>query len=193
MHRVFVTPGFVLSKRGVGESNTSVSLLTRELGLVRASARSARKEISKLRFGLEPLSTGRYSLVRGRLEWKLIGVEQVSRASIAATAKLRGQEGRISKLVLRLMPGEEPVPEFYDTVVGGLYSLSQIEKSEDAEAAECVLVLRIVEQLGYVSISPQLAPFLEGDLSEPTLTHQAKALRPLLIRTINESLQATGL
>lgn len=193
MHRVFVTPGFVLSKRGVGESNTLVSILTRELGLLRASARSARKEASKLRFGLEPLTTARFSLVRGRQEWKLIGVEAMVRTALASTSNRRGQEGRISRLILRLIPGEEPVPELFDTVVEGLHVLSHILDVKDAEAAETILVLRIVEHLGYVSVSETLSVFLQQPISSPELLRKAIELRPLLIRTINESLMATGL
>ncbi len=193
MHRVFVTPGFVLSKRGVGESNTLVSILTRELGLLRASARSARKEASKLRFGLEPLTTARFSLVRGRQEWKLIGVEAMARTALASTSSRRGQEGRISRLILRLIPGEEPIPELFDTVVEGLHDLSHILDVKDAEAAETILVLRIVEHLGYMSVSEALSVFLQQPISSPELLRKAIELRPLLIRTINESLMATGL
>ena len=52
MYRKFGTEGLVLQKRGVGEANVSVVLLTRELGLVRATARSARREASKLPYRL---------------------------------------------------------------------------------------------------------------------------------------------
>ncbi len=52
MHRIVVTQGLVLGKLGAGESNTLVSVFTEELGLIRVAARSARLEVSKLRFGL---------------------------------------------------------------------------------------------------------------------------------------------
>jgi len=193
MHKVVVTDGLVLSKRGAGESNTLLALLTQELGLVRASARSARKEVSKLRFGLEPMTTARFSLVRGRNEWKLIGVEAVSRTLLSDSSLRRVQVGRVTRLLLRLIHGEEPVPELYATIENGLRCLSETSDTLDAEAVECVLVLRILEHLGYLPGSPPLAPFLEGEVSSAQLIAKAKESRLLLIRTINESLSATGL
>ena len=59
MHEKYITEGIVLGKRGVGEANTLVFILTELQGLVRAKATSARREASKLRYGLEPLSRGR--------------------------------------------------------------------------------------------------------------------------------------
>ena len=197
MHRVFVTRGLVLRKRGVGESNTLVSILTEELGLVRASARSARKEVSKLRFGLESLTLARYSLVRGRHEWKLIGVESISHTLTQASSVRRGQIGRVSRLLLRLIHGEEPVGEHYDTIVEGLSFLSEVEDLLDAEAVECVLVLRIMDRLGYLPYSMELTPFLmppeSGGFISPEGIVQAKVLRLRIVRAINESLNATGL
>ncbi len=61
-----------------------------------------------------------------------------------------------------------------------------------SDALETVLVLRILSHLGYLPETPTLAQFVEGDIS---LELSAKALqsRNMLIRTINESLSATGL
>src|SRR5688572_2673634 len=103
MHKIFVTDGIVLGKRGVGEANTLVWLLTHDLGLVRVSARSARVEVSKLRYGLETLTQARYALVRGKSEWKLTGVENVSRTLTGGEASRRTRCGKIAKLLLRLI------------------------------------------------------------------------------------------
>ena len=72
MAKLIVTEGIVLGKRGAGEANTVVIILTETLGLLRAAARSARRERSKLRYGLEPFTIARFSFVRGKNEWKLI-------------------------------------------------------------------------------------------------------------------------
>lgn len=201
MHTIFVTEGIVLGKRGVGEANTLVSLLTEELGLVRASARSARLQKSKLRYGLEPLTRARYSLVRGKHEWKLTGVERVSQlfSSIGdtggtpASLKLcRARAGKITKLLLRLIHGEEPVPALYKTVVEGLSAIAHAPAASDAEAIETVLVLRVLAHLGYLPRTQALEPFIEGGYSIE-LSAEALKSRALLIRAINESLTATGL
>jgi DNA repair protein RecO (recombination protein O) len=192
MHKIFTTEGVVLGKRGAGEANTLVSILTRELGLIRASARSARVEHSKLRYGLETLTCARYALVRGKNDWKLVGVEQVSHALAEGSIDRRRRAGKIAKLILRLIHGEERVPALYKTVVEGLGAIASAPTPEDADAVETVLVLRVLAHLGYLPHTQALSQFIEGEYSLE-LSAQALKSRSLLVRAINESLTATGL
>lgn len=192
MHKIFVTEGVVLQKRGAGEAHTLVSILTHELGLIRAKATSARVERSKLRYGLETLSVGRYSVVRGKHEWKLTGVEQVSRGLRGGGASRRTRAGKVAKLLLRLIHGEERVPALYKTVVEGLGAIARATNADDADAIETVLVLRILAQLGYLPRTQALEPFIEGGYSVE-MSAEALKSRALLVRAINESLTATGL
>jgi len=195
MHRIVVTEGVVLGKRAVGESNTLLFLLTPELGVVRVSARSARKEVSKLRYGLEPLTMARYSMVRGRHEWKLTGVEAVSRACNPTHSLLRVRAGKVSRLVLRLVHGEERSILLYTAVRDGLHALANTAP-EDGEALECILVLRILACLGYVAPSEDLLPLLHAPKEAFVTPHTlsaAHSMRTILVRTINASLAATGL
>jgi DNA repair protein RecO len=193
MHRIYVTEAIVLSKRSSGEATATLALLTRELGLVRASARSARVEKSKLRYGLQALTRGRFSLVRGKHEWRLVGVEKVSREYLSPHFPRRVAFGRISKLLLRLVAGEEPTPALYTSVAEGFSYLANASSDADAEAIECVLVLRMLAHLGYLPQRQELLPFVADSLFSLELTAQAAQSRSLLIRTINESLGATGL
>ncbi len=185
MHKIHTTEGLVLRKRAVGEANVLVSLLTPDLGLLRASARSTRVSQSKLRYGLETLTLGRYAFVRGKYEWRL--------TSALAEERLRPSAaiGRVTQLVLRLVQGEEPNPKLFKTVIEGLKLLADTPPKE-SEAIEIVLVLRIVAELGYLPHSEALAQFVENDFS---IELSAKALesRSLLIKAINSSLESTGL
>lgn len=192
MHKIFVTEGVVLGKRGVGEAHTLVSILTHELGLIRAKATSARAEVSKLRYGLETLSVGRYAMVRGKAEWKLTGVENISHELAQGGNDRRVRSGKIAKLLLRLIHGEERVPALYKTVVEGLGAIARAATVEDAEATETVLVLRVLAHLGYLPHTQALAQFIEGEYSVE-LSAEALKSRSLLVRAINESLIATGL
>ena len=192
MHKIHVTDGVVLGKRGAGEANTLVSILTEDLGLVRAKATSARVEQSKLRYGLETLTHARYCLVRGKYEWKITGVEDVSHELALGDRDRRVRSGKIAKLLLRLVNGEEPVPDLYKTVVEGLKAIAGAVTAADAEAIEVVLVLRILAHLGYLPATPALSQFIEGEYSVE-LSAQALKSRTLLVRAINESLIATGL
>ncbi len=194
MHIIHVTQGIVLGKRGVGEASVALSLLTAEHGLLRAAARSARAEKSKLRYGLEPLTVGRFSLVRGRREWLLTGVEGASRARVAvAGMERRRAAGRITRLLLRLIHGEEPVGPLYRTVEEGFGFLADAPGEREAQAIECVLVLRILSHLGYLPEHPELAPFVGDVFFSLQLADEAARSRTLLVRAINESLAASGL
>lgn len=184
MHKIHITEGLVLRKRGVGEANTLVWVLT-PLGLIRASARSTRVSQSKLRYGLEPLTIGRFAFVRGKSEWRLTSVVAEERLKPSTSI------GRVSQLVLRLVQGEEANETLFKTVTHGLRALEQVTPA-DAEAIEIVLVLRILSHLGYLPHTEALQQFIDSDFS---LELSAKALqsRSLLIKAINSSLESTGL
>jgi DNA repair protein RecO (recombination protein O) len=187
MHKVFVTEGIVLSKRSAGEENTLVSILTPDLGLVRASARSARREAGKLRYGLEPLTVATFSLIRGKYEWKLTGTQNISRALVSKSLPARQAAGRVLRLMLRLIRGEEAQQDLYTTVREGLSALA---RGVDVEA---VLVLRVLSHLGYLPDTKELRPFIEQDFFSLELMNEVTASRRLIIKTINESLESTGL
>jgi DNA repair protein RecO len=191
-HKIVITDAVVLGKRGAGEAHTVVALLTREEGLIRARAISARLPKSKLKGGLEPLTIARFSLVRGRLEWKVVGVERISRELMVATPAARASAGRAARLLLRLVAGEEASSELFDTVVHGFAMLARATDRTEIENLECMLVLRVLWHLGYVANVAPVEQFLAGELTH-SLVQDMATIRPLLIRTINESLEATGL
>ena len=193
MHKIFVSEGIVLHKRGAGEANTTVSILTKNFGLLRATARSARFEKSKLRYGLEVFTHARFSFVRGKHEWKVIGVEKVSRDLFSSSASARAVAGRMTRLISRLVHGEEHGPALYASVREGFRFIARSHNTEEIEGAECVIVLQILSELGYIQKSPQLTPFIDYQLLSKELTAQALIVRPLLVRTINNSLAITGL
>ncbi|TSC69041.1 MAG: DNA repair protein RecO (recombination protein O) [Parcubacteria group bacterium Gr01-1014_56] len=187
MYPVFVSDGIVLGKRIGGEENTLAAILTREYGLVRVSARAARRENSKLRYGLETLTQAHYSFIRGKYEWKLTGALKISHALVPTSPPGRLAAGRIAQLTLRLIHGEERNEALFKSVQEGLGALAQ---GADVEA---VLVLRILSHLGYLPDTPELRPFIEQDFFSIELTNRVLASRSLLIKAINESLGSTGL
>lgn len=213
MHQVVAYDGIVLGKRPVREADLLVFVFTPQ-GLLRAKATSARAEKSKLRYGLEPLTRGRYSFVQGKREWKLTGVEALSRSYLAAGLEQRQAIARVGRLLLRLIHGQEPSAELYKTVTEGFDALARPHHArenslveaegrpedfftgygaaERINSIEVVLVLRILSNLGYLPHTDALTPFVDGGFTVE-LSAKALAARALLVRTINESLQATGL
>ena len=193
MYKKFLTEGLVLGKYPTGEANVSVLLFTKELGLLRATARSARAERSKLRYGLEPFTRGAFSLIRGKNEWRLAGIDRGDRALLLCSSSRRRSMGRIARLLLRLIQGEEVNVPLYKDVTEGFLFLINAQSEVDAASIECMVVLRILSRLGYLSQTPEITQFLEGDFSSLELTAQAALSRAHLVQLINDSLSASGL
>ncbi|MDE2213130.1 MAG: DNA repair protein RecO [Patescibacteria group bacterium] len=193
MTRKITTEGIVLGKRGLGEATTLVQLHTRELGLIYASAKSARREQSKLRYGLEPFTCGRFSLVAGRHEWKVAGVDAISYPLMSASLSARIVAGRVCRLLVRLIQGEEVSQQLYEHVSHGFALLSSVSDSQGCESIECVLVLRILFSLGYLPKTAELAPFIADEDLSLELAARAAQRRSTLIRAINDSLSVSGL
>jgi recombinational DNA repair protein (RecF pathway) len=162
------------------------------MGLIKASARAGRREDSKLRYGLEPLSSGKFSFIRGKHEWKLTGTQDVTHALLAKDAARRQAAGRVARLLLRLIHGEEANAALFETVRGGLEALTRVDEKH-IENIEAVLVLRILSHLGYLPKTPELEPFVAQDFFSIELAGEISASRAVLVRAINESLGATGL
>jgi recombinational DNA repair protein (RecF pathway) len=114
--------------------------MTRDLGLIRASAIGVRKEASKLRGGLEPYILSSVSLVRGRDYWKATSAESIK--SIPAKSAL----ARPFSLLEQLIQGEDPHPELFDVIE----QFASAEINEDEELFEIRLVAQILYYLGYL-------------------------------------------
>jgi DNA repair protein RecO (recombination protein O) len=131
-YHIYTTKGLVLSARPAREADRVYSILTRDLGLVRASATGVRKEGSKLRGALEPFVISQVSLVRGKEFWRITSAEVLR--PIPAEAGI----GRPLALLERLVPGEAVHPELFDAI------------EEFLEADETTLVAHILHHLGYL-------------------------------------------
>ena len=78
-YHIYNTKGIILSEKSLREADRVYSILTRDLGLIRATALGVRKESSKLRGNLEPVGLTTVSLVRGKEYWRVTSAEVVRR------------------------------------------------------------------------------------------------------------------
>lgn len=192
---VYSTPALILGSTAVGEANRLVDLFTKSHGRLRAMARSVRNEKSKLRYHLEPLRFSTVSLVHGRDFWRIVGVSADEEALEGLRSKAaRGVLGSAVKLLRRLLQGEEAAPGLFLTLSEGFTFLAQEDLSaEEMRNMECVLVLRILYQLGYLGKEEPLAPYVgEGPLSRE-LVSSISGVRRRAVAKINESLNASSL
>ena len=163
-YHIYTTRGIVLSERPLREADRIYSVLTRDLGLIRATALGVRKEQSKPRGNIEPFSLSSVSLVRGKEHWRATSAEFVR--NIPSSPII----ARPLVLIEKLIQGEAPHPELFDAIEQTIFSLEYHD-----EMFEIRLVSKILFHLGY--------------LKETDLALEKKAL----IKAINEGIQVSHL
>jgi DNA repair protein RecO len=194
MHRTYRTEAIVVDSSNFGEANRFVYLLTEELGLIGAAAQGVRQLQSRMRLHTECYALGRFSLVRGREVWRLTNaVASIPLGSLLAERELLSVAARITSLVRRLVPGEEPNPQLYAIVRDGLYALVSARAAAEVLAIERIAVARLLYTLGYLSPSQSHTTLITSlRYDAPELTFAAREARSLTA-TINQSLRESQL
>lgn len=170
------------------------SILTRDLGLVRARALGARKEVSKLRSGLEPISLSDVSLVKGQANWRLTSVFLHSNTITLARQKKKITRALNKALALleKLVQGEEKHPELFDSIEE-VFLYAKSDASEDqAEDLEIILVSRILFHLGYLGEGDVPEGILRGALDHRAFDIASKNKKKI-VEVINSGIRTTGL
>jgi DNA repair protein RecO (recombination protein O) len=144
-YHIYTTKGITLSYRPFKEADRIYSILTRDLGLIRATALGVRKEASKLRGSLEPVVLANVSLVRGKEFWRITSAESLDR--------IESRPERLKPLALleRLVQGEAAHPELFDVVEKFLTTAGTLN-------SETSFVAHILWQLGYIKEADLVLP-----------------------------------
>lgn len=182
MRHKYVTRAIVLQRSPLSEAATLVTLITSDLGLIRARAEGLRKPGAKLASALQTLASCEVTLVRGKEGWRLSGalLEENWFARFSRTERLRA--GRVAGLVLQLVHGETQ-DSLYQIFSEFLTSLPTLSEGEQ-DTVECLAALRILAALGLdTGAIPLSAPL------EP-LTPDA---RRAIVMRINRGIAASGL
>lgn len=189
MRHKYETRGIVLSRTPFGEANALVTLLTPELGLVRARAQSVRRPGAKLAAALATFAESSLVLVRGREGWRVAGAvleeNWFKRLSLIAP---RRRASRVCGLLLRLVAGEAHDPALFPIMRGFFGALSELPE-DTHEAAEMLAALRILAALGLD------AGGIQGEASvftSPVLSTVAGD-RAQYVARINRGIAASGL
>lgn len=193
-YHLYQTEGIVLSGANVGESNRYYHVLTRELGLVVASAQGVRELKSKLRYHLNDFSYVTLGLVRGKDFWRITSAERERRFEhIFSDERKRSLVATIAQFLKRFLHGEEENEKLFSAVEEGLLFLEKtaLDKGEEKHF-ELLLMARMLHALGYLGGEKSAKNMLEAPLSIPLLG-EAKGLRPALIRDVNRALHESHL
>jgi len=148
-YQTYTTRALVLNTYERSGSDKTIQLFTEEAGMLYARAVGVRDEKSKMRYALQPFSLVLVTLVRGKVEWRIIGVESMRNIFFDAKSRMaRAQVSDCVKLVERFVKGEERHARLYGLLEEGVRHISN-DPSSDALLA---LRLRLLHELGYISL-----------------------------------------
>ena len=194
-HHVYTTLGFVIGSLPYGEANRYIYIFTKDLGLVGASARSVRSLKSKLRYGLQEFSKSRVSLVKGKQSWRVTNAffEKNLFDSFRHDPNKLQVSARIFLLLKRLLAGEEKNEPLYAIVADALDFLERENLTPDElKNFECILVLQVTENLGYLALTENLKKYSSGALSKEIVS-SITPFRGKAVREINIALRESQL
>ncbi len=193
MHHIYHTEGLILGSKNFGETGKYYSIFTRELGMIYASAQGVRKMSSKLRFILQDFAYVKIDLVQGRDFWRVTSASKTNRLEALSKNRETFQVFyNIANLLKRLLAGVEPNETLFIDLINGLSVLEKIENKEDLRNIEAVLVLRILNNLGYIGGDETLQNLIKSPFEQELIFEISKS-RMEVLRQINKALKETHL
>lgn len=195
-HHRYQTDGLVLGHYSAGEANGLIDVFTAELGRVRAVARSVREERSKLRFSLQDFSHTQVSLVRGKEVWRVVGAESHGNFFTELAHSEEKQEFlvNLTRLIRNLLAGEEENRALFTIVTDALTFVRDTELDREALANfECLTMLRVLFNLGYLAKNEHNARFLDTTEVNTNLVSLLSPMRLQMVKEINASLKESQL
>ncbi len=193
MHHIYHTEGIILGSKNFGEAGRYYSIFTRDLGLIYGSAQGVRKMSSKLRFVLQDFAYIKVDLVQGRDFWRVTSATKTNELEdINKMPKNLAVFVNITRLLKRLLAGIEPNPELFTDVLNGLYVLEKSKTDEDLRNIEMIMVLRILNNLGYIGGSEEMQKLVRSPL-ESGLVYEISKQRSQVLFLINKTLKETHL
>ncbi len=135
--------------------------------MVQAVATGVRKQHSKLSSHLQNFKLIDLSLVAGKDIWRITNAKTEEYFSdIFKNLNARKIYSRIMLLISRLVNGEEKHNELFETLTNSIKIISEFLKRDDflekSEIIETVMVIRILNLLGYINKNNNNKEFVEN-------------------------------
>lgn len=192
-YHVYTTEGWILKGTAIGEADKYYHILTRDLGVVIARAKSVRTGVSKLSPSLLDFSFSNLSFVKGKHSWRLVGA-----VSIENTYKsLRDYPSkqilwvRFLDTLRKLIHGEEKdnVPfeiakEFHKSLIDAEYS------DDKLKSLECLAMLYLLQALGYLEEKDSFKDIVSSPYFHPLSVELSTSIRKELVTELNKALLA---
>lgn len=194
-HHIYHTEGFVLNGQSVGEANKFFWIFTRDFGMVGAMAQGVRLLQSKLRYSLQDYSYSKISLVRGKQVWRIVGAikEKNLRESLTDSGKFEIIAKAFS-LLNRLVRGEEKNESLFNHIFSACEFIEREDMGGNSlKNCEYVLVMRILQSLGYLGDSKNFKEFTDSSVWGKHLVFKMGDMSREAVVQINKALKETQL
>lgn len=188
-HTIHTTRALVLGSAPVQDADKLLWLLTEDLGLVFASAKSVREETSKLRYALQDLAQPCVSLVRGRELWRVTGAEEQEKVPLRSSE--REVFGRIATLVRRVMPIGEVHRDIFVAMYNARGELATVDTH--IQSIEHVTVARILYRLGYLPLIEEYRGLVDTLHFDAVVCAHGARVHKRLVHDINAGLAESQL
>ena len=193
MHHIYHTEGIILGSKNSGEAGKYYSIFTRDLGMIYASAQGVRKMSSKLRFVLQDFAHLKIDLVQGKDFWRVTNASKTNKLEkITKMPETFAIFANIARLLKRLLAGVEPNESLFVDLLNGLSVLEKPETKEDLRNIEAIIVLRILNNLGYIGENELLQNLIRSPFEE-SLVFEVSKDRTKILHQINKALKETHL
>jgi recombinational DNA repair protein (RecF pathway) len=187
MRHKYPTEAIVFSRTPLAEESALLTLLTRDLGLVRARAQGVRRPGAKLASSLATFAESDLVLVAGKEGWRVSGALLRESWFRKLPRAARTRAARIASLILRLVHGETPDSSLFETFKAFLSALSEFPQSLH-DSAECLAALRVLSALGL-----DAGDIPEEGLFTPESLSSVSDNRSSYIVRVNRGIAASGL
>ncbi|MEK7128441.1 MAG: DNA repair protein RecO [Patescibacteria group bacterium] len=193
MHHIYHTEGIILDSANRGEADKLFSIFTRDLGMIYATAQGIRKMSSKLRFVLQDFAYLKIDLVAGKNIFRVTSASKTNvLEKITKTPETFRVFANIARLLKRLLAGVEPNEALFADVLKGLFALEKTKTKEDLLNIEAIIVLRILNNLGYIGEHEILQNLIKSPFEE-NIVFEASKSRAKILHQINKALKETHL
>lgn len=192
MHHIYHTEGIILGSKNSGEVGKYYYIFTRDLGMVYATAQGVRKISSKLRFVLQDFAYVKIDLVQGINSWRVTSALKTNMLEyLTKNSGTFEVFSNITNLLKRLLAGIEPNESLFVDLINGLSILEKAEM-KDLRNIEAIIVLRILNNLGYIGENKILQNLIKSPFEE-NLVFEISKSRPEVLHQINKALKETHL
>jgi DNA repair protein RecO len=194
VYNIYTTKAIIIRSIPIAEANKLYFLLTEDFGLIKATAQGIRLSKSKLKGHLQDFYLSKIFFVKGRELWRITSSEVIFQENFLRDSNKIYIIKNIFSILLRLIHGEERNQNLFECVEKlYLFLLENNIDTEDSKNVETIVVLRILNTLGYLKRNEFFLEFCNNNEIDKDILQKFSIIRSKAILEINNSLKETHL